>query len=262
MQRDHEDLPADRPYDDGFGAFAAAAGVERDDAGERPRNDLLAALSPAVYGWVAAALEPVTTTLGQVLLPRDEPATHVYFPTAGMYSMVEQTPGGAAIEVAVIGREGFVGVPVLLAVESSPEVVICQVAGAAVGLPVAAFRAAVAADERFARAVLRYTQAMISMIAQASACNRLHNVEERAARWLLLTHDRVDGDAFALTQEFLAQMLGVRRQAVNVAVGILARAGLIGHARGEIRVIDRAGLEGAACPCYAATRGVFARLLG
>lgn len=238
--------------------------MQRDEEtpAERPRNELLAALAPGSYRRLEPALVPVTVAVRQVLLPREAPATHVYFPTAGMCSMVEETPGGDPIEVALIGREGFVGVPMLLGVDAAPELVIGQVAGAALQLEVGAFRAAVQADPALSRILLRYTQAMISMIAQASACNRLHNVEERAARWLLMTHDRVGGDAFALTQEFLAQMLGVRRQAVNVAAGILARAGFIGHVRGEIRILDRAGLEGVACPCYAATRRVFARIVG
>lgn len=229
---------------------------------QTPHNRLLASLAPEAYRRLAPRMERVTTNIRQVIYEQDGPITQVYFPIAGVYSMVKLTPEGAPIEVATIGKEGFVGVPVVLGAALSTELVICQVAGAAARIGLDEFQDALQTDPDLHRALLRYTHALITMIAQASACNRLHDVEERAARWLLMTHDRVDGDEFGLTQEFLATMLGVRRQAVNVAAGVLARAGLISYTRGNVRILDRPGLEAASCECYDAIRGNFTRLLG
>lgn len=235
---------------------------ETQEPAKNSYNHLLAALSPETHGRLAPFFEHVPLDLRQTLHTQNQPITHVYFPTQGVMSLLKLTPGADPIEVATIGNEGFVGVPVLLGVESAPEHVFCQVPGAALRMPARAFAEALQASPELSRVMLRYTQALITLIAQSSACNRLHNVEERAARWLLMTHDRVHADEFPLTQEFLAQMLGVRRQAVNVAAGILNRAGLISYVRGVIRILDRKGLEGAACECYASIQQEFARLVG
>lgn len=231
-------------------------------APQEPRNRLLSALAPETYGRIVRRCEHVTLECRQVLHGQDEPLTAVYFPVAGVCSMIKETSGDAPIEVATIGKEGFVGVPAVLGVELASELVVCQIPGAALRLGVDALQEELRASPELGRLLLRYTHTLIAMIAQASACNRLHEVEERTARWVLMTHDRVDGDEFVLTQEFLAQMLGVRRQAVNVAAGILARAGLIAYVRGKIRVLDRGGLEGVACECYRAIRSIVARMFG
>jgi CRP-like cAMP-binding protein len=171
-------------------------------------------------------------------------------------------PEGRAVEFATVGNEGFVGVAPLLGVESMPTRCLSQIPGAASRMEAGAFRAAQDANPAFRALLLRYTLALLNQIAQTAACNRAHPIEERCARWLLMTHDRVNGDKhFPLTQEFLAQMLGVRRASVSVAQAILHRAGLIRYTRGTISVLDRAGLEAASCPCYGVIRAEHERLL-
>lgn len=227
-----------------------------------PRNRLLAALPSDVYRQLLPEWERVPLVFKQVLVPQHARIEHVYFPEGGVCSMLRQTPGAMPVEVATVGLEGMVGFGLLLGDDASHEEIVCQVPGAALRTPARSFLAAVDAHAALRRICLRSTQTLIGQIAQAAACNRIHNVEERAARWLLMTHDRVGNDEFPLTQEFLAQMLGVRRQAVNVAAGMLQQAGLISYARGIIRILDRAGLEEASCECYGLIRAQFARVIG
>jgi CRP-like cAMP-binding protein len=160
------------------------------------------------------------------------------------------------------GNEGLVGLAALLGAEGSESQTLAEIPGTALRLPAAVLVAAVDAQPALRRLLLRYTQAYLTQVAQGAACNRLHGIEARCARWLLMTHDRVGGsDAFPLTQEFLAIMLGVRRAGVSVAAGALQDAGLIRYRRGGIRVLDRAGLEAAACECYGVVRRQYDRLL-
>ncbi len=226
------------------------------------RNRLLAALAPEDRAALAPHLEPVALGVGQVLAGPGEAFAHVYFPETAVLSVIARMADGAGVEVGTVGNEGLAGVSVLLDTEASPNETLAQIPGAALRVPAAAFTAAVDARPGLRRLLHRYAQAYLTQVAQGAACNRLHGIEARCARWLLMTHDRVGGaDAFPLTQEFLAIMLGVRRAGVTVAAGALQDAGLIRYRRGGIRVLDRAGLGAAACECYGVVRRQFDRLL-
>ena len=169
---------------------------------------------------------------------------------------------GASVEMATVGLEGMVGLPVFLGTDTMPSRAFGQVAGDSLRITTAAFTAEVKRNGPLVRVLNRYTQALFNQVAQTTACNRVHLVEQRCARWLLQTHDRVGSDRFSLTQEFLAQMLGVRRTGVSAAAGLLQKAGLIRYARGRITVLDRPGLESAACECYRVIKREFDRLIG
>lgn len=177
-------------------------------------------------------------------------------------SLVIEMQNGGTVEVGTVGNEGMVGTPVFLGAERSPTKAFCQVPGECSRMPTAAFKKELAeADGILRQLISRYAQAMINQISQSVACNHLHSVEERTCRWLLMTHDRVGSDDFLLTQEFLAQMLGVRRSSVTVAAGLLEKAGLITYKRGRITVLDRERLEQASCECYQVVRREYDRLL-
>jgi CRP-like cAMP-binding protein len=235
------------------------------DAAEGPTrrgNRLLAALPPDEYARLAPHLETVALSFKLVLYAPDEPITHLYFPTEGVASLLQFNTDGTAVEAATVGNEGMVGLPVFLGLESTPGQAVVQIAGAGQRIPWNVFRREVQAGTPLHDLLHRYTQALMVQMAQGAACNRLHSITERCARWLAMTRDRVRGDEFALTQEFLAQMLGTRRAAVSEAASALQEAGLIRYTRGTIRVLDRAGLEEAACACYGIIRTQYERALG
>jgi CRP-like cAMP-binding protein len=192
-----------------------------------------------------------------------QPIGEVHFPVDAVVSILTRMDEGPSVEIATIGNEGFVGVQVAWGggAMNPREIATVQVPGEIVSMDAEAFRAEVERKGALASLVERYTQALFSQVSQQVACNGLHSVEQRCARWLLLTHDRVGADEFPMTHEFLAQMLGVRRASVTVTAGILQRAGFVEFGRGRVAVVDRAGLEGAACECYAATREVYDRVL-
>jgi CRP-like cAMP-binding protein len=234
--------------------FAAAHGAEQ--------NRLLYALPLEEYARLLPQLTPVRLGLKQVLVEPDAPIRDVYFPREGVCSIIADEQEGGAVEVGTIGPDGLVGIPVLHDAESMPYRVFVQIEGHAWRLSADAFRQVI--DER--RAVrhlfLRYAQYFTDQVSQSVACNRLHTLDERCARWLLMTHDRVEGDAFELTHEFLSLMLGVRRAGVTVAMGVLQAADVIRYTRGRITVLDRQRLEEASCGCYHITRTQLDRLLG
>jgi CRP-like cAMP-binding protein len=191
----------------------------------------------------------------------EEPIERVVFPLTGVFSLLSLAPGAQLVEVATVGREGFVGLPVFLQAQlTSAHRAMSQIPGRAVTLSTPDFMALGNSGGALQTALQRYTQALITQIAQNAACNRAHSVEQRCARWLLMTHDRVDGDGFLLTQEFLAQMLGVGRPAVNGAAQALQDAGCIAYSRGRMTIVDRARLESASCECYDVIRREFDRL--
>lgn len=226
------------------------------------RNILLNAMPGAAREAIANAGDDVELVLKDVLYDILEPVRHVWFPYTGVVSWLSTDGSGNLVEVATVGKEGFVGMPVFLGAGATTGRGMVQIAGAGLRVAAADFQRIVEAHEP-SRAVLnRYTQALFAQIAQGVVCNRVHSIDERCARWLLMTHDRVDGDTYLLTQEFLAQMLGVRRASVTVAAGILQKAGFIDYSRGKITIVDRAGLEGATCDCYWIVRHEFERLLG
>ena len=265
--------PPDTSGGDGDGAATAARRAERAAPDEARREGLAAAhaaepnlllrsLPPAEYEHLLVRLTPTRLRLKQVLVEPNEPITHVWFVREGVGSMIATEQEGGDIEVGTVGREGLVGLPVVLGTDFTPNRVIVQVEGDAWRIPADDFRRVL--DERPAvrRVCLRFAQFFTDQLSQSVACNRLHTLEERCARWLLMTHDRVHGDVFELTHEFLALMLGVRRAGVSVAMGTLQNAGTIRYVRGRVQVLDRERLEQSSCGCYAITRASLDRLFG
>jgi len=226
------------------------------------RNRLLASLPADLLTRFKARLEPIDLKSGDVLFEPDEPIAHVYFPVNAVVSLLAIMTDGNAGEVATVGNEGMVGVPIFLGTESMPVQSITQVAGAAYRMRGDDFLNEARGEGVLHDLLHRYTQALLTQVAQSAVCNRLHPMEERAARWLLMTHDRVGASEVRLTHEFLAAMLGVRRATVSVAAGLLERAGLIEQRCGVIRIVDRPGLETASCGCYFIIKAEYERLLG
>ena len=228
--------------------------------GERSRNVLLSALSDADYSLLVEGAVDVKLTLNTVLYEANGPITHVYFLSRGVGSIIAPVGDGASVEVGTVGNEGFVGLPLLFGVDREPAKAIIQVADGGTRISAVAFQKAIAESAALRALLLRYAQCYMSQVSQSSACNRAHSIEERCARWLLMTHDRVGADEFPLTHEFLSYMLGVRRAGVTVAAGMLQKAGLIEYKHGHIKVVDREGLEAASCACYGIIRETYDRL--
>lgn len=190
----------------------------------------------------------------------DEPIAAAYFPVSCVLSVVAAVDDNVAVEIATIGWEGMGGLPVFLGSATSPHRCFCQVPGQALRIEADALRAFLADDGPLHDLLHRYTHAMLTFVGQNVACNRLHTAEERTARWLAHTHDRVSTDTFPITQEFLALMLGVRRATVSVNARLLQRAGLIHYSRGRMTVLDTDGLHAAACDCYHLIHRTFTQL--
>jgi CRP-like cAMP-binding protein len=204
------------------------------------------------YERIAATLEIIPLRLKEYLHRAGEPIRHVYFPGGGFCSMVIELGDGRTVEVATIGREGMVGASAMWS--GSPETTVVMVQGetdTCYRMPVDAFRHEVERRGRFAERLTGYAQALFGFVAQSTACNAVHSVEQRLARWLLMAHDRMERREFPLTQEFAAMMLGATRPTVTVVAGALQKAGLIQYHRGQVTIVDREGLERAACECYA-----------
>lgn len=231
------------------------------DSAEPRDNFLLAALPDAEWQRWRHFLEKVEMPLGQVLYEAGATLTHVYFPTTSIVSLLYVMENGASAEIAVVGNEGLVGVSLFMGGESTPSRAVVQSAGNGLRL-----KAQLMNDE-FNRAgpvlhlLLRYTQALITQMAQTAACNRHHTLDQQLCRWLLLSLDRLRANELAMTQELIANMLGVRREGVTEAALKLQHAGLISYARGRITVLDRAGLEQRTCECYAVVKREYDRLL-
>jgi CRP-like cAMP-binding protein len=226
------------------------------------KNRILTSLSRETLDRLLAHLEQVDLTLGMILFNPFEPIRYVYFPQRATVSLVNILEDGSTVEVAVVGSEGMIGLPLFLGTEISPQQAIVQVADGGLRMKARDFKDLIGQNDQLKTILLRYTQALMTQIAQTATCNRLHTIEERLARWLLLTQDRMEAETFNLTQEFIATMLGSRRAGVTVAAGALQRAGLIKYRRGEITVVDREGLEDASCECYKIVKNEFNRLLG
>lgn len=225
-------------------------------------NQLLAALPTEEYKRLVDNMEAVSLKLKQVLYEPNEPIQHVYFVKSGVVSLLNLMEDGTIVEVATIGNEGMAGLPVFLGADKIPGMAIAQIPGDAWKMRVDVFKDKVTPSSPLHDLLQRYTQALFNLIAQSAACNRLHSAEERMCRWLLMTQDRVEQDSFPLTQEFLSQMLGVRRPTVSVTAAILQKAGLIGYSRGKITILDREGLKAACCECYEIVKAEFERLVG
>lgn len=227
----------------------------------RPRNRILAALSAKEWEHVAEKLDRVRLEFRQVLFDPNRPIDYVYFPEDAVVSILGVMEDGSAIETATTGNEGMVGVPVFLGAMQMAGQAFAQISGDAYRMSAGDLREEVRRGSSLAQLLGRYTQALFTLVAQSSACNRKHPVQQRCARWLLITHDRVSGDTFELTQLFLSQMLGVRRATVSEVASALQARGLIEYSRGRMTILDRPGLEAAACVCYGIIRDEFARML-
>jgi CRP-like cAMP-binding protein len=228
----------------------------------REHNHLLAALPADEFAAIERSLEVVDLPRGEVLARPGEPIHYAWFPTSGMISVVALMAGGLGAEVATVGNEGMIGLPIFLGGGTSPFHLMAQLSGQSIRLPAERLEGALGPQSRLSLLLRTYSQAFFVQTAQNAACNGIHPISSRAARWLLATHDRAESDAFFLTQEFLAFMLGVARQSVGIAVAELANSGLISYARGNMRVLDRSRLEDASCECYGIVRAEFDRLLG
>jgi len=226
------------------------------------RNYLLAALPPEEYTELLPRLEIVLPRFKEVLYEPNESIQYVYFPINGVISLVITMANGTMAEIATVGNEGMVGLPVFLEAVPFPGRALSQIPGNTFRLKAEVFNEIVGRSSAFQRVLHRYTQALFTQVAQSAACNRFHPIEKRCARWLLMTCDRVGSDEFRLTQEFLAQMLSVRRASVSEAAAMLQQTGLIRYNRGNISVADRAGLQAASCECYETVRREFSRLIG
>jgi CRP-like cAMP-binding protein len=223
-------------------------------------NDLLAALPAPEWERWQPQLEPADLPLGEVLYESGGVQSHVYFPTTAIVSLLYVMESGASAEIAVVGNEGVVGISLFMGGESTPSRAVVQSAGKGYRL------ASQTIKEEFNRApvlhlLLRYTQALITQMAQTAVCNRHHSLDQQLCRWLLLSMDRLQGNELVMTQELIANMLGVRREGVTESALKLQRAGLIHYTRGRITVLDRRGLELRTCECYEVVRKEYARLL-
>lgn len=231
------------------------------DLAEVKKNGLLAALPEGdLQRWISK-FEEVDLPLGHVLYEPGVTITHVYFPTTAIVSLLYVLENGGSAEIAVVGNEGVVGIALFMGGDSTPNRAVVQSAGKGLRL------GARALTEEFNRAgqvlhlLLRYTQALIAQMSQTAVCNRHHELDQQLCRWLLLSLDRLPGDDLVMTQELIANMLGVRREGVTEAATKLQAAGLIRYARGHIKVLDRKRLEARSCECYAVVKNEYDRLL-
>ena len=225
------------------------------------RNHLLAALPPPEWSRWAPLLERVEMPLGQVIYESGAALKYVYFPITSIVSLLYVMENGASAEIAVVGNEGIVGVSIFMGGESTPSRGVVQSAGLGCRLKAALMKAEFDKAGVALHLLLRYTQALITQMAQTAVCNRHHSLDQQLCRWLLLSLDRLQGSELVMTQELIANMLGVRREGVTEGALKLQKAGLIQYARGRIMVLNRAGLESRTCECYAVVKREYDRLL-
>ena len=224
-------------------------------------NRLLGALPAEDFERLLPHLETVTLEVKDFLYETDRPIEYVYFPIDCVTSTIATMRDGRTVEVGTIGKEGMDGLPVFLGAQTAPLASFCQVPGDAARMTAEALRSEVRPGDRLYELLRRFTEATLVFAAQSSACNRLHSVEQRCSRWILHTHDRVGKDEFYLTQEFLSQMLGVRRASVSEVASAFQGEGLISYRRGNLRIVDRCGLEAVTCECHGVITKEFERLL-
>lgn len=225
-------------------------------------NRLLAALPASEYQRLIPHVEFVSLSLKQIIYEPGEPITHIYFPHQAIVSLVSTMSDGSTVEVGLVGSAGMVGIPVFLGGNTTTTDAFVQVPGSGMRMEAKWLLAEFNRGGPLQSLLLRYTQALHTQVSQTAACNRLHTVEERLARWLLQVSDSVQSDQFQLTQEFISQMLGTRRSGVTVAASTLQQAGMIRYARGKITVLNREVLQATACECYEVVKDEEARLLG
>ena len=224
-------------------------------------NHLLAALSAEDYARLLPSLELIAMPLGWALYEAGDHLSHLYFPTTSIVSLLYVMENGESAEIAITGNEGLVGLSLFMGGESTPSRAVVQSAGDGYRLKASILKREFALGGQFARLALRYTQALITQMSLTAVCNRYHSVDQQLCRWLLLSLDRLPNNELKMTQELIANMLGVRREGVTEAAGKLQAAGLIHHQRGKITVLDRPKLELRVCECYAVVKKEFDRLL-
>jgi CRP-like cAMP-binding protein len=225
------------------------------------QNHLLDALPANDYERIAANLELVPLKLGEVLYEPGIPLRYVYFPTTAIVSLLYVMEDGASAEIAIVGNEGILGIALFMGGETTPSRAVVQSAGCAYRLKAQLLKDEFGRFGPFLRLLLRYTQALITQMAQTAVCNRHHSVDQQLCRWLLLSLDRLSSSELSMTQELIANMLGVRREGVTEAAGKLQLAGLIQYRRGKITVLNRPRLEARSCECYQVVKTEFDRLL-
>jgi len=262
------DIPRDRKVilsGNKSGAYRAISILNRSsvisNATHARLNQLLAALPKKEFERWEPELERVELKLGQVLFESGANVTHVYFPTTAIVSLLYVLQDGASAEIAVVGREGIVGISLFMGGGSTPSRAVVQSAGLGIRLRAAAFQTEFSRVGAILHLMLRYTQALITQMAQTAVCNRHHTLDQQLCRWLLLSLDRLTGTQLDMTQELIANMLGVRREGVTEAALKLQKAGLIKYTRGHITILDRDGLEKRTCECYAVVKHEYDRLL-
>jgi CRP-like cAMP-binding protein len=224
-------------------------------------NKILAALPPEEFEPLAEKLKPVPLILGEILYMPEQKIEYAYFITSGVVSLLTALENGATVEAGVIGPEGMAGISVILGADSTPNQALIQAEGQALRISSKDIQTEFRKGGRLRDLVLHYTHKLFTQVAQTAACNRLHSIEQRLARWLLLTQDRVGRNDFVLTQDFLSRMLGVRRAGVSVAANTLRQASLIDYHRGTMIILDRTGLENYSCECYGIVRAEYDRCL-
>jgi CRP-like cAMP-binding protein len=230
-------------------------------ASDPTQNDLLAALPAAEYERLQLHFDRVDMPQGLTLFDSGDTVTDVYFPLDSIVSLLSVAQSGAAAEIGIVGNEGIVGVSLFMGGASTPSRAVVQIAGTGIRLNARALNEAFDTSAPVMHLLLRYTQALITQMSQTAACNRHHSLDQQLCRWLLMTLDRVAGSQIHMTQELMANMLGVRREGVTVAALKLQRAGLLRYSRGHISILDRPGLEQRACECYGVVKREYDRLL-
>jgi len=229
---------------------------------EPMENRLLAALPAHEYERLRPSLQPVEFTLGEVVYEFAGQLDYVFFPTTSIVSLLYTMENGTSAEMGLTGNDGVVGIALFMGGGTMPNRAVVQSAGGALRMKAKVLQDEFALGGKFQRLLLRYTQALITQISQTAVCNRLHSVEQQLCRWLLLSHDRLNTDELVMTQELIADMLGVRREGVTVAAGRLQDAGALSYVRGPIQILDRPRLEETVCECYRVVKDEFDRLLG
>jgi len=224
-------------------------------------NRLLAALPAEEYQRLLPHLEDVSLPRDQILYEEGEPIEYVYFPYHSIVSLVSTMEDGTTVEIGLVGNDGMVGIAVVLGGNSTTTRAIVQIPGKASRIKAKTLKTEFNQGGALQRSLLRYTQALLTHMAQGVACNRLHTIEERLARWLLTVQDRMQSNDLPLTQEFISQMLGTRRSSVTVAAGMLSKAGMIRYCRGKITILNRESLEATTCECYRVIQSEYERLL-
>jgi len=229
---------------------------------DQVENRLLAALPAEEFERLRSHLQPISFSLGEVVYEFGGHMDYVFFPTTSIVSLLYTMENGTSAEMGLTGNDGVVGIALFMGGGTMPNRAVVQSAGGALRMRANVLQDEFAKGGKFQQMLLRYTQALITQISQTAVCNRLHSVEQQLCRWLLLSHDRVKADELIMTQELIANMLGVRREGVTVAAGHLQDSGGISYVRGHIKILDRQKLEESVCECYHVVKNEFSRLLG